>query len=851
MAPAPLLFSQIFAEYPPPSPFQGLFGSSIAFSDVDGDGDEDVLVAGSTYTAFTEDYCTVESITKLYLNDGTGIFTELPDTPFEGVSSSSIAFSDVNGDGAADVLITGWNSSGTILSKLYTNDGNGNFTEVMDTPFEEVSSGSIAFSDVNGDGAADVLITGWNSSGAHIAKLYTNNGSGEFSEVPDTPFEGVSYSSVAFADIDGNGAPDVLITGRNGSGDAIAKLYTNDGGGGFLELPDTTLEGVYDGAVAFSDVDGNGAVDLLLTGNIASYDPISRLYLNDGAGHFSEGMDLVAVFDGSVAFSDIDGNGTSDVLITGSGNNDVPTTSVYLNDGAGHFSEKTDTPFIDLARSSVAISDVNGDGSDDVLTIGAAHSWFLIMHPIAKLYLNDGEGNFSEMQAPPFVEVDESSIAFSDVNGDGAADLLITGSVLDYSPITRLYTNDGNGNFTEVPDTPFEGIAYGSVAFSDVNGDGSEDVLLVGGGMSKLYLNDGSGEFSEVMDTPFAALESGSVAFSDVNGDGSEDVLIAGYAGLTTSLAILYLNDGSGHFTKVQGAPFEGVRDGSVAFSDVDGNGAADVLITGINNSNSFIAKLYLNDGSGQFSEVMDTPFAGVYQSSIAFSDIDGNGFEDVLITGSDSSFIPIAKMYLNDGTGFTEMADTPIEGVSSGSVAFSDANGDGFEDLLLTGYDTSYQALTKMYLNDGLGNFSELPDEPFVEVAGSSIAFSDVNGDGRPDVVITGRQCTSALTTKLYLNQTKTTSAIKVWGEELGMASVYPNPGSGGKVVIEYISPERSSLQISLFDLNGRRVRQISTEVSAGSNSIPFETLALPKGMYFLSLDDGIRVTALKLVVL
>ncbi|MCB0627513.1 MAG: VCBS repeat-containing protein, partial [Saprospiraceae bacterium] len=276
MAPAPLLFSQIFAEYPTPSPFQGLFGSSIAFSDVDGDGDEDVLVAGSTYTAFTEDYCTVESITKLYLNDGTGIFTELPDTPFEGVSSSSIAFSDVNGDGAADVLITGWNSSGTILSKLYTNDGNGNFTEVMDTPFEEVSSGSIAFSDVNGDGAADVLITGWNSSGAHIAKLYTNNGSGEFSEVPDTPFEGVSYSSVAFADIDGNGAPDVLITGRNGSGDAIAKLYTNDGGGGFLELPDTTLEGVYDGAVAFSDVDGNGAVDLLLTGNIASYDPISR-----------------------------------------------------------------------------------------------------------------------------------------------------------------------------------------------------------------------------------------------------------------------------------------------------------------------------------------------------------------------------------------------------------------------------------------------------------------------------------------------------------------------------------------------------------------------------------------------
>jgi hypothetical protein len=105
-----------------------------------------------------------------------GNFTELTGTPFDGVRFSSIAFADVNGDGLEDVLITGLNSSGERISKLYTNDGMGNFSEMMDTPFDGVDQGSIAFADVNGDGHEDVFITGLNSSCERIAKLYINDG---------------------------------------------------------------------------------------------------------------------------------------------------------------------------------------------------------------------------------------------------------------------------------------------------------------------------------------------------------------------------------------------------------------------------------------------------------------------------------------------------------------------------------------------------------------------------------------------------------------------------------------------------------------------------------------------------
>ena len=103
-----------------------------------------------------------------------GNFTEMAGTPFDGVGSSSIAFSDVDGDGDNDVLITGENNSPEGISKLYTNDGMGNFTEMVGTPFDGVGISSIAFSDVDGDGDADVLITGVNNSFERTSKLYTN-----------------------------------------------------------------------------------------------------------------------------------------------------------------------------------------------------------------------------------------------------------------------------------------------------------------------------------------------------------------------------------------------------------------------------------------------------------------------------------------------------------------------------------------------------------------------------------------------------------------------------------------------------------------------------------------------------
>jgi len=102
------------------------------------------------------------------------VFTEImPTPPFDEVGFSSIAFADVDGDNDHDVLITGYKLVGAI-SKLYLNDGNGSFSEVTNTPFEEVGEGSVTFADIDGDNDQDVLITGQNSSGVRISKMYIN-----------------------------------------------------------------------------------------------------------------------------------------------------------------------------------------------------------------------------------------------------------------------------------------------------------------------------------------------------------------------------------------------------------------------------------------------------------------------------------------------------------------------------------------------------------------------------------------------------------------------------------------------------------------------------------------------------
>ncbi len=832
-----VLFAQTFTEVVPE--FDGVGYGSIAFSDVDGDNDQDLLITGYNNSGVP--------IAKLYTNDGMGNFIEMTGTPFDGVAESSIAFSDVDGDNDQDLLITGYNISYGAIAKLYTNDGMGNFTEMTGTPFASVAGGSIAFSDVDGDNDQDLLITGYNISYGAIAKLYTNDGTGNFAEMMGTPFDGVSGGSIAFSDVDGDNDQDLVITGMNNSNVPIAKLYTNDGMGNFTVMTGTPFNGVYNSSIAFSDVDGDNDQDLLITGHNTSYGAIAKLYTNDGMGNFTEmtGTPLTGVRYSSIAFSDVDGDNDQDLLITGLNNSNERITKLYTNDGMGNFTVMTGTPFEGISESSIAFSDVDGDNDQDLLMIGPA-----------KLYTNDGMGNFTKKPGIPLDGIRFSSIAFSDVDGDNDPDLFITGAKNPSGLIARLYTNDGMGNFTVMTGTPFAGVYYSSIAFSDVDGDNDPDLLITGRihyllQIARLYTNDGMGNFTEMTGTPFDVVGLSSIAFSDVDGDNDPDLLITGEKNSGLRIAKLYTNDGMGNFTVMTGTPFDGVSGGSIAFSDVDGDNDQDLLITGMNNSNVPIAKLYTNDGMGNFTVMAGTPFDGVGFSSIAFSDVDGDNDPDLLITGVNNSGLPIAKLYTNDGMGnFTEMAGTPFDGVGFSSIAFSDVDGDNDPDLLITGENNSGLRIAKLYTNDGMGNFTETTGTPFDGVYNSSIAFSDVDGDNDPDLLITGENNSEGRIAKLYINDGMVSSTDDLIPGYNLVITTYPNPTKSNMLNANFDSTENGFAIVKVYDLNGHLLRQQKVFTVTGRNTISMDIASLSPGSYFIQLDNGKRKGVAKFIV-
>ncbi len=461
------------------------------------------------------------------------------------------------------------------------------------------------------------------------------------------------------------------------------------------------------------------------------------------------------------------------------------------------------------------------------------------------------------IQAPqllPFEGVRYSSIAFSDVDGDKDQDVLITGSN-GSARIAKLYINDGQGSFTEDAGAPFEGVEYSSIAFSDVDGDNDQDVLITGWNGSarttKLYINDGQGNFTEATGTPFEGVEFGSIAFSDVDGDNDQDVLITGQKSSYIEISKLYINDGKGNFTEAIGTPFEGVEWSSIAFSDVDGDNDQDVLITGRDSTGIRIAKLYTNDGKGNFTEVTGTPFEGVFRGSIAFSDVDGDNDQDVLITGQDNSNTQqISKLYTNDGQGgFTEATGTPFEGVYIGAVAFSDVDGDNDQDVLITGW-TGSDLISKLYINDGHGVFTEATSTPFEGVYTGSVAFSDVDGDNDQDLFITGGISSNTQISKLYINDGGISSIINL---EFGTTfdfTLFPNPASSNTVSIMFESKEFASATICMYDLNGHLMSQQHRQTEVGNNTFLIDIHSLEKGRYILELNDGKRIEGRMVVI-
>ncbi|MFT7586114.1 MAG: hypothetical protein ACI9EW_002545, partial [Cellvibrionaceae bacterium] len=371
------------------------------------------------------------------------------------VASGGGRWIDIDGDSDLDVIVTGQTNSG-LQTEILINNGVGGFTGSGADTLIAVRDGSLAIGDYNNDGHPDVLMTGLSNGFSPTIQLSRNNanaGGNLFvdSNPDDAALPTFYESAAAWGDYDNDGDIDLLLSGLTGSG-AVTKIYRNDAGTlTDSGTDDDALPLVKNSAAAWGDYDGDGDLDLIVTGD-STGGLVAQLFRNDAGVLVDSGAAdaaLVGMKQGSVAWADIDADGDLDLAMSGLGT-DEPVTKIYRND-AGTFVD-TSAPLTGVTQSDMAFGDYDNDGDLDLVVVGRA-----LAGPSAAIYENDG-GTFSlHVRASANLPgVSNGTVAFGDADDDGDVDLLITGES-DLGPVSKIFTNENCGVVINAPVSSLEG----------------------------------------------------------------------------------------------------------------------------------------------------------------------------------------------------------------------------------------------------------------------------------------------------------------------------------------------------------------------------------------------------------
>jgi hypothetical protein len=715
------------------------FSTQSHFFDYDRDGDLDMFLVNENITVLSNlDDVTIQELRKqqdplsgpkLFRNDNNH-FTEV--TKKAGLNTSTLSYglsagiADINNDGLPDIYLS---NDYAVPDFMYINNGDGTFTDQMRNSLDHITLFSMgnSITDINNDGQPDIytldmlpednrrqkLLAGldnYESFNINLRNgfyyqymrnmLHINNGNGTFSEIGQ--LSGISNTDWSwaplFADYDNDGWKDLFVT--NG--------YMRD----FTNMDVIKYNANYFQSVG-GKVEPEHILDMLK--NMPSSDVKNYIYKNNGDLTFTDkrkawGIDIPSNSNGAV-YSDLDNDGDLDLIV----NNINKAAFIYQNQG-------------DSTKHYLNIK-LNGEGKNTggygakITVFNKGKQQFLEQMP-SKGYLSSvsaslhfGLGKEKEIDSLQIVWLSGKKQVIKKVTGDRLLYLKENEATERYkqpSAPKTLFTEISSPIVSaqvknEINDYKRQPLLVNALSFTgpcmtkgDVNGDGLEDVF-VGGDVHEsgsLFIQQKNGKFIKNQQPFMADLESQDVdaLFFDANGDGKTDLYVVsgGYGSFKDNDPLfqdrLYLNDGKGALLKSAGSlPEMRLSKSCVRAADFNGDGRPDLFVGGRNAGSRYPEApksfILINDGKGHFTDQIkkiapELEYIGMVTDAASL-DLNDDKKQDLIVVGD---WMPVTA-FVNDGGKLKNKTSKYFDKEYTGwwnSLKVDDLNGDGKPDLVI-----------------------------------------------------------------------------------------------------------------------------------------------------------------------
>lgn len=754
---------------------------SITIADLDGDGKLDVITlnADNNLVSIFKNIGASSTITT----NSFGARIDLPG----GNAMRGVASQDLNGDGKPEIIV-GNQNDGNI--SIYENDstiGNIEFAPRVNFPSGSGAT-TIAIGDVNGDGSPDVAVANYFDG---TVSIFQNLG---FFEIITTNsfaaavnFTGlVTPFGLAFGDLDGDGKLDMVVGGADGSSEIA--IYRNTVSSANISLnsfasPKTFAVPGLVNLVALGDLDGDGKLDIAIV--TQGSDALSIFKNISAPGSFTSNS-LAPRVDfptgsnpNGVFIGDLDGDGRPDIVF---GNFYDDTVSIFQN-------------LIQLSGVPVIVSQPTNQtitaGSDtlfSVTAVGAAPLFY-------QWYFNQTNAVFGATNSTltlTNVQLSDSGL-FSVIVSNSIDSATSTNAILTVTPsLTNvpiiLSFNPASaiaGTTLTIIGLNFSGITsnnvvyFGAVQAAVTSSSPTNLIVSVPTGATYAPITVTVGGLTAFSRMPFVPIFSGigpvanssfaprvdlntpsgplRVMVADLNRDGKPDLIVAnstaGYVSIFQNIntnGSISADSFSLHVDLFVGLPTSGAIPYTLTVADLDGDGRLDIIaINAANNTVSIFRNISSPDAitTNSFATRVDLS-GGNAMRGVAVQDLDGDGRPEIITGNQSDGNISIFKN--NSTIGNFSFAPRVNFAAGNGAtiVAIGDLDGDAKPDIAVANYSSGTISIFRnLFVAGVITNNSFALSVSFAAPATPfGLAFGDMDGDGKLDMVVGGANNSSQL---------------------------------------------------------------------------------------------------------